>query len=113
MATHLSGGSSYKLHLPANVPAENFWSVTLYDGYNASGLKNGQPFPSIGSLDKLKYNDDGSVDLYFGPELPNGAPESKLFKKQCPVKDGLPCFVSIAQANHFLTRPGDQVTLKK
>lgn len=50
---HLSCGSSYKLHLPACVPAANFCSVTLYDGYNTSGLKNGQPFPSIGSLVQL------------------------------------------------------------
>jgi hypothetical protein len=77
---HLSGGTSYKLHLPKDVPAANFWSVTLYDGMNASGLKNGQPFPSIGSLDKLKYNDDGSVDLYFGPKLPTGAPESNYLR---------------------------------
>ena len=77
---HLSGGSSYKLHVPPKVPAANFWSATLYDGYNASGLKNGQPFPSIGSLDKLTYNEDGSVDLYFGPELPEGAPESNYLR---------------------------------
>jgi hypothetical protein len=77
---HLSGGSSYKLHLPPDVPAANFWSVTLYDGENASGLKNGQPFPSMGSLDKLKYNEDQSVDLYFGPELPEGAPETNYLR---------------------------------
>jgi hypothetical protein len=76
----LSGGTSYKLHMPANVPAANFWSVTLYDGENASGLQNGQPFPSIGSLSDLQYNDDGSVDLYFGPELPSGAPESNYLR---------------------------------
>lgn len=77
---YLSGGSSYKLRLPANVPAANFWSITLYDAENASGLKNGQPFPSIGSLDDLKYNGDGSVDLYFGPELPDGAPKSNWLR---------------------------------
>ena len=27
----LSGGSSYRLNLPANIPAANFWSVTLYE----------------------------------------------------------------------------------
>ena len=72
----LFGTRSYKLPLPANVPAGNFWSVTLYDASNASGLQNDQPFPSIGSLDKLKYNDDGSVDLFFAPKLPDGAPKS-------------------------------------
>lgn len=72
----LSGGRSYRLRLPAEVPAANFWSVTLYDATNASGLDNGQPFPSLGSLDDLHYNKDGSVDLFFGPALPEGAPES-------------------------------------
>lgn len=57
---YLSGGLSYKLHLPKNVPAANFLSITLYDAENASGLQNGQSFPSIGSLDHLQYNDDGS-----------------------------------------------------
>ena len=51
-----------------------------YDAKNASGLKNGQPFPSIGSLEKLKYTEDGSVDLYFGPQLPAGAPESNYLR---------------------------------
>jgi len=77
---YLSGGSSYRLRLPRDVPAANFWSVTLYDGENASGLQNGQPFPSIGSLSDLTYNADGSVDLYFGPELPDGAPESNYLR---------------------------------
>lgn len=76
----LSGGASYKLHLPASVPAANFWSITLYDAENASGLKNGQRVPSIGSLDKLTYNDDGSVDLYFGPDLPDGAPKNNWLR---------------------------------
>jgi len=77
---YLSGGSSYRLQLPPDVPAANFWSITLYDAENASGLKNGQPFPSLGSLDDLTYNDDGSVDLYFGPELPDGAPEGNWLR---------------------------------
>jgi hypothetical protein len=77
---YLSGSKSYRLHLPANVPAANFWSVTLYDASNASGLDNSQPYPSIGSLDDLHYNDDGSVHLYFGPELPADAPESNWLR---------------------------------
>lgn len=37
------------LHLSPNVPAANFWSVTLYDALTASGLDNGQLFPSPNS----------------------------------------------------------------
>jgi len=70
--TPLSGGSSYRLNLPANIPAALFWSVTLYDAANASGLANGQPFPSLGSRDKPSQNADGSTDLYLGPTAPEG-----------------------------------------
>jgi hypothetical protein len=66
--TPLSGGSNYRLNLPPNIPAANFWSVTLYEAENASGLANGQPFPSLGSRDKPVQNVDGSIDVYFGPK---------------------------------------------
>jgi hypothetical protein len=68
----LSGGSEYRLTLPANIPAGNFWSVTLYEAENASGLANGQPFPSLGSRDKPVKNKDGTTDLYLGPTAPKG-----------------------------------------
>lgn len=70
--TPLSGGSSYKINLPPKIPAANFWSVTLYEAENASGLANGQPFPSLGSRDKPAQNADGSTDLYLGPQAPEG-----------------------------------------
>jgi hypothetical protein len=70
--TPLLGGSSYRLNLPPNIPAANFWSVTLYDASNASGLANGQPFPSLGSRDKPVQNADGSTTLYLGPKAPQG-----------------------------------------
>jgi hypothetical protein len=70
--TPLSGGTNYRLKLPPNVPAANFWSVTLYEAENASGLANGQPFPSLGSRDKPAQNPDGSTDLYLGPQAPAG-----------------------------------------
>ncbi len=74
----LSGGSHYRLTLPANIPAANFWSITLYEAENASGLANGQPFPSLGSRDKPLQSDDGSTELYFGPEAPEGKVENWL-----------------------------------
>jgi hypothetical protein len=70
--TPLLGENNYTLHLPANIPAAIFWSVTLYDAANASGLDNGQPFPSLGSRDKPSQNADGSTDLYFGAKAPDG-----------------------------------------
>jgi hypothetical protein len=70
--TPLSGGSNYKLNLPPKVPVAIFWSLTLYEAENGSGLANGQPFPSLGSRDKPAQNADGRTDLYLGPKAPEG-----------------------------------------
>src|SRR5215510_328481 len=70
--TPLFGDINYRLRLPPNIPAANFWSVTLYDAQNASGLANGQPFPSLGSRDKPAKNADGSTELFLGPQTPDG-----------------------------------------
>ncbi|HCS44718.1 MAG TPA: hypothetical protein DIW52_18135, partial [Pseudomonas sp.] len=64
---------NYRLHLPPNIPAKNFWSVVLYDNQTRSMLQTDQQFPSIGSQRKgIVINDDTSVDLYFGPKPPPG-----------------------------------------
>lgn len=68
----LQGENTYKLVMPANVPVKDFWSLTLYDAETRSMLKNGQKFPSVDSYQKLKKNDDGSIDLYFSPKAPVG-----------------------------------------
>jgi hypothetical protein len=69
----LSGDASYKVTLPPNVPAANFWSLTLYEAENASGLATeARRFPSLGSRDKPVQNADGSTDLYVGPKAPEG-----------------------------------------
>lgn len=66
----LSGHKDYKLHVPKDVPVAIFWSVTVYDPITGSGLANGQPFPSINTMDKPVQNADGSFDIYFGPRSP-------------------------------------------
>jgi len=67
------GAKTYRLKVPANPPAKDFWSVVLYDPQTRSELQTGQPFPSRNSKrDKLIANADGSVDIYFGPKAPDG-----------------------------------------
>jgi hypothetical protein len=66
----LSGDRQYRLHLPANIPAARFWSVTVYDALTGAGLDNGQPFPSINTMDRPIQNADGSTDIYFGATSP-------------------------------------------
>ncbi len=70
---YLDGGKSYKLNLPGDVPAEKFMSVVLYDSQTRSMLQTGQRFPNKNNKrDKMITNDDGSIDLYFGPKAPKG-----------------------------------------
>jgi len=69
----LDGSKSYKIHLPANVPAKDFWSFTLYDNQTRSMLQTDQRFPGIDNNKKgLKKNSDGSFDIYFSPKAPKG-----------------------------------------
>ena len=68
---YLSGENTYRVHLPANVPAANYWSVVLYDADTRGLLDNGEPFPSVASNQQMTLNQDGSADVYFGPESPN------------------------------------------
>lgn len=68
----LDGGYSYKLHIPANVPVKDFWSLVLYDNQTRSMLQTDQAFPSLNSERGMVANDDGSTDIYFGPTAPQG-----------------------------------------
>jgi len=70
---YLDGAKNYRLHIPANVPAKDFWSVVVYDPQTRSELQTSQPFPSKNNKrNPLVANADGSFDLYFGPKAPQG-----------------------------------------
>lgn len=66
----LDGTGTYRLHIPAHPPVEQYWSVVLYD-FNTHALIREVPRASRSSLDPdLVKNADGSVDVYFGPRAP-------------------------------------------
>lgn len=68
----LDGGKNYVLHIPAKVPAKEFWSVIVYDNSTRSIIANGVSKTSVSSSDKSQVNADGSIDVYFGPKAPKG-----------------------------------------
>ncbi len=69
----LDGGKNYKLRLPANAPVKDFWSVIVYDDQTRSMVQTDQLFPSVSSQTQgLLVNEDGSIDVYFGPKAPAG-----------------------------------------
>ena len=72
-SNYLDGARTYKLNIPADVPAKDFWSIVAYDPQTRSQLQTGQPFPGRNNKrHKLEINKDGSVDLYFAPKAPQG-----------------------------------------
>ena len=73
----LDGANKYALHFDkTNMPPVNaFWSVTLYDsdGFQVANALNRF---AVSSWMPLKYNADGSLDLYFENESPGPDKES-------------------------------------
>jgi len=68
----LDGGKNYKLVVPPNVPIDDFWAVTTYDLESASYIRDMAKSSIDSNQSAVKKNADGSVDIYFGPEAPEG-----------------------------------------
>ena len=66
----LNGKDTYKLNVPADVPAKDFWSAIVYNmetkNFNRGVDRVGA---STKDLDKMVKNADGSVDVYYAPNL--------------------------------------------
>ena len=58
------GKTRYRMHVPANVPVDGFWSISVYnkDGYFEPNPHNAY---SVNNITAQK-NDDGSIDIQFG-----------------------------------------------
>lgn len=92
----LDGESNYTLTVPANPPAEQFWSVLVYDVTTGSYIREADPI-GLASLEKPELNEDGSYTLYFGPKplnagvnyLPTGGTDRYflLFRFYGPTED--------------------------
>jgi hypothetical protein len=71
------GENKYLLHFNKEElpPAAAFWSITMYD---AEGFQTANPINrfAIGDRDSLKYNADGSLDIYIQHESPGADKES-------------------------------------
>lgn len=73
----MEGSSKYAMHFAKEElpPVDAFWSVTMYDegGFQVANKINRF---AIGDRDDLKYNADGSLDLYIQAESPGADKES-------------------------------------
>jgi hypothetical protein len=69
----LNGKDTYRLTVPKDTPAADFWSVIAYSMVTKGFIRDAERVGlSSRDLDKLAVNADGSVDLYFAPTPPKG-----------------------------------------
>jgi hypothetical protein len=66
------GAKTYRLHVPPNVPIEQYWSLTAYDRDTHALIKNVDRASRASNATEVKKNADGSVDLYVGRQAPAG-----------------------------------------
>jgi len=94
----LQGGRTYRLHVPANVPVQQYWSATAYDRQTHALIKNMPRASRASNATEVQKNADGSVDIYFGAKAPpnkdtNWVPTDPdrdfelLFRLYAPTKD--------------------------
>ena len=110
---YFDGSKNYKLHIPPNVPVKDFWSVTIYDPATRSQLQTSKEFPSIGSQALPGTNPDGSIDIYFGPQPPEG--KEKFWLETLPGKGWFPVFRiygPLKAYNNKTWKPDDIVLVK-
>lgn len=72
----LIAGKKYVIHFNKDEipPADAFWSITMYDPDFA--VPNPINRYAIGDRDALKFNADGSLDIYIQPDSPGADKES-------------------------------------
>ncbi|MEV7433599.1 DUF1254 domain-containing protein [Streptomyces griseoviridis] len=68
----LDGGQNYKLTVTADVPVSQYWSLVVYSSDTHTFLPNSTRLSRSSLNPDLVTNEDGTVDLYFGPEAPTG-----------------------------------------
>jgi len=65
--------STYKLNVPPDTPAKDFWSVIVYSMETKGFVRNVEHVGlSSRDADTMQVNADGSYDIYFGPKAPRG-----------------------------------------
>lgn len=84
----LRGSHTYRLHLPPDVPAGLFWATTAYNITDGTMPETDQLLPSTNGYYDIPANDDGSLDIWFGPEQPDGVVDA-AFVKTVPGRDFL------------------------
>ena len=68
----IDSSRNYRIRIPEDFPARNFWAVFAYDSRTRTFIANGMKGRHLSSNDDLAKNSDGSTDIYIGPSAPRG-----------------------------------------
>ena len=98
----LDGKEDYILRLPPDVPAETFWSMTLYDVSTRCPMESEYEKVDLSSRMDLLINEDGSIDLYIGPTKPEGKEQNWI--PTIPGKAWFPYFRLYSPKPEFLDK---------
>ena len=64
------GSRHYKLHVPANAPVTQYWSMTVYSRETHTFIRDAKWLGRSSQTPGIQKNSDGSFDIYFGPTPP-------------------------------------------
>jgi hypothetical protein len=80
----LDGAKTYRIRVPANAPAKQYWSAVVYDRATHALVRDMSRASRSSQSPELQKNPDGSVDVYFGPKAPAGKESNWV-----PTKSGV------------------------
>jgi hypothetical protein len=66
------GKTLYRLRVPKDVPAKEFWSAIAYSMKTKGFIRDAKRVGLSSQNKDLKANADGTHDIYFGPTAPKG-----------------------------------------
>jgi hypothetical protein len=66
----LDGKASYRVHVPANAPVTQYWSMTVYNRDTHAFIRNARWVGRSSQTPGLQKHPDGSADIFFGPAAP-------------------------------------------
>jgi hypothetical protein len=66
------GSATYRLQVPPKAPVRLYWSATAYDRTTHALIRDTSRSSRASNSAGIKANADGSVDLWFAPEAPEG-----------------------------------------
>ena len=68
----LDGAGIYRLTVPANAPVTQYWSATVYNRQTHTFIRDAGRLGRSSQSPGLQPNGDGSVELFFAPNPPEG-----------------------------------------